>query len=169
MWQNYLNKAQENIAIARIGFDRTCYNASASRAYFAGFHASIAILLQKNFRREKFDHKWVQAEFSEKLIKRQKIFPNKFKSYLIEMQLLRNVADYDGDPVSQKAAARCPPPISPRHWDDFAVGFSSIIFVKPRKTSRPGTPQWRTGRFFVPASASGKANRKRAAIEGTAS
>jgi len=47
----------------------------------------------------------VQAEFSEKLIKRQKVYPGKLKSYLMEMQFLRNTADYQHEPVSRKDAS----------------------------------------------------------------
>lgn len=102
----YLEKAKENLEIVHMGFEKSCYNASASRAYFAGFHAAIAVLLEKKLPRGKFDHKWVQAEFGEKLIKRQKVFPNQYRSYLIEMQLLRNAADYDEESVSRKGAAK---------------------------------------------------------------
>jgi len=50
--------------------------------------------------------KWVQAEFNRKLIKRQKIYPAKLKSYLLEMQLVRNMADYEYEAVTRKDASR---------------------------------------------------------------
>ena len=54
----------------------------------------------------KFDHKWVQAQFSDRLIKRDKIYPAKLKSYLMEMQIIRNRADYKEENVSKKEAFR---------------------------------------------------------------
>lgn len=74
-WQAYFEKAKENLILAQIGFEEKCFSASASRAYYAGFQAAIAALIKSNFPRGKFDHKWVQAEFSEKLIKRKKSIP----------------------------------------------------------------------------------------------
>ncbi|HAO19859.1 MAG TPA: hypothetical protein DCQ37_04805, partial [Desulfobacteraceae bacterium] len=44
-------------------------------------------------------------EFNEKLIIRQKIYPGRLRSYLLKMQLLRNMADYEHDTVSRKEAA----------------------------------------------------------------
>ncbi len=105
MKQEFLTKAQENMKIAKISFEHECYNACANRAYFSAFQAAIAALLHKGIKRGKFDHKWVQAEFSEKLIKRQKGYPGKLKSYLMEMQLIRNTADYECDTVSKKDAS----------------------------------------------------------------
>jgi len=105
-WEAYILKAEENLRLAQIGFEEQCFNASASRAYYAGFQAAIAALLKSSFPRGKFDHKWVQAEFNEKLIKRKKIYPNKFKSYLMEMQLIRNTADYERESLGRKGAEK---------------------------------------------------------------
>ncbi|MDM8538317.1 hypothetical protein QUF70_16300 [Desulfobacterales bacterium HSG17] len=46
----------------------------------------------------------VQAEFSRLLIKSQKLFPSKFRSYLSRMQLVRNCADYSDANVRKKEA-----------------------------------------------------------------
>lgn len=105
MKQEFLSKAEENLKIAHISFDQKCYNACANRAYFAAFQAAIAALIHKGIKQGNFDHKWVQAEFNEKLIKRQKIYPSRLRSYLLKMQLLRNVADYEHDTVSSKEAS----------------------------------------------------------------
>jgi len=99
--QEFLTKAKENLKIAQMSSEHQCHNACANRAYFASFQAAIAALVSKGAGRGKFDHKWVQAEFNRKLIKRQKIYPAKLKSWLMKMQLLRNKADYESDPVSK--------------------------------------------------------------------
>jgi len=51
------------------------------------FQAAIAALLHNGLKRGKYDHKWVQSEFYEKLIKRRKVYPGRIKPYLMEMQL----------------------------------------------------------------------------------
>ncbi|NJL59267.1 MAG: HEPN domain-containing protein [Desulfobacteraceae bacterium] len=88
-----------------LSFEHECYNACANRAYFSVFQAAIAVLLHKGMKRGKYDHRWVQSEFNEKLIKRHKIYPGRIKPYLMEMQMLRNTADYENDTVSKKDAA----------------------------------------------------------------
>ncbi len=105
MVSEYFIKAKANLAAAKICYENKLFDASISRAYFAAFQAAIAALLHSGECRGKFDHKWVQAKFTEKLIKRRKIFPKRFRSYLIEMQGLRNAADYRHEPISQKKTA----------------------------------------------------------------
>ncbi|MCP4106162.1 MAG: HEPN domain-containing protein [Desulfobacteraceae bacterium] len=106
MKEEFLNKAKENLKIAQLSFDNKCYNACANRAYFSAFHAAIASLADKGFLpKGRNDHKWVQAEFNEKLIKRQKVYPSKIKAYLMEMQMIRNTADYEYQSVSKKDAS----------------------------------------------------------------
>jgi hypothetical protein len=55
---------------------------------------------------KKADHKQIQADFSEKLIKRQKIYPAGLKSYLMDMEGVRNQADYTFENISRKLAFR---------------------------------------------------------------
>jgi hypothetical protein len=47
----------------------------------------------------------VQAEFNERLIKRQKVYPGKLRAYLLKMQMLRNMADYEHKKVSRTDAS----------------------------------------------------------------
>ncbi|MBF0099343.1 MAG: HEPN domain-containing protein [Desulfobacterales bacterium] len=103
---DFFNKAKNNLNAAQLCFDNALYDASANRAYYAAFQAAIAVLLHKGIKRDKIDHKLVQADFSEKLIKRQKIFPNRLKSYLLEMQSVRDQADYKHENVSKQEAFR---------------------------------------------------------------
>ncbi len=68
----FLDKAKDNLAVARLCYENGFYDACANRAYFATFQGAVAALTEKGIKRGKYDHKWVQAEFAEKLIKRQK-------------------------------------------------------------------------------------------------
>ncbi|MCP4112145.1 MAG: HEPN domain-containing protein [Desulfobacteraceae bacterium] len=106
MKEEFFQKAKENLMVAKMGFEYKCYNASANRAYFATFQAAIAALDDKGLlTKGRNDHKWIQSEFSEKLIKRRKVYPAKIKSYLMKMQMLRNMADYEHEFVPKKDAA----------------------------------------------------------------
>lgn len=104
MTAEFLSKANGNLAAARLCFDNGLFDASTNRAYFAAFQAAISALLFSGQKPGKFDHKWVQAKSGELLIKRQKRFPAKFKSYLMEMQSLRNRADYRHESVGKNKA-----------------------------------------------------------------
>jgi hypothetical protein len=63
--------------------------------------AAIAALARHGIRRDKIDHGQVQADFSGELIKRRKIYPAKLKSYLPDMQLVRNQEDYGAEQISR--------------------------------------------------------------------
>ncbi len=104
MTAEFLMKATGNLEAARLCFDNSLFDASTNRAYFAAFHAAISALLSSGQKPGKFDHKWVQAKFGEVLIKRQKRYPAKFKSYLMEMQSLRNRADYQHESIGKNKA-----------------------------------------------------------------
>ena len=66
----------------------------------------MAVLAKFGIKRDKLDHKWVQAESNAQLISRRKIFPGKFKPYLMKMQLVRDRADYSSDRLGEKTALR---------------------------------------------------------------
>jgi uncharacterized protein (UPF0332 family) len=103
--QEFLNKAEENLKIAQISFENECYNACATRAYFSAFQVAIAALAHKGcLAKGKNDHAFVNSEFNLRLIKRQKIYPAKFRTYLPNMQAERNVADYSEQNISKKVA-----------------------------------------------------------------
>ncbi|RLC12559.1 MAG: hypothetical protein DRI57_17585 [Deltaproteobacteria bacterium] len=106
MKQGFLDKAKENLKIARMSFDAGCHNACANRAYYAAFQAAIAALAAHGSTKGKNDHKWVQSEFNRRLVRRQKIYPAKLKTYLFEMQPVRNIADYSKDNVSKEVARK---------------------------------------------------------------
>jgi len=100
----FLNKAKENLTAAQVCFDNGLFNACANRAYYAALQAAVAALVHRGICRDKIDHGQVQADFSGELIKRRKIYPAKLKSYLPDMQLVRNQADYTAKQISRKVA-----------------------------------------------------------------
>ncbi|QTA83732.1 HEPN domain-containing protein [Desulfonema limicola] len=104
MKTGFLSKAKANIEAAQICFENGFYDACANRAYYAALQAAISALADKGFNRSKADHKQIQADFSEKLIKRKKVYPAKLKSYLMDMQGVRNQADYTDEGISKNLA-----------------------------------------------------------------
>lgn len=104
MQYEFMDKSRENLKEAEICFENNLYNASVNRAYYDAFHAAISALAARGIKKEKFDHKWVQAEFSGRLIKRSKAYPAKVKAYLMKMQIVRNDADYKVRQISRKKA-----------------------------------------------------------------
>ena len=106
MATEFFHKAEDNLNVARLCFDNGYYDACANRAYYAALQAAVAALEDKGIKRERIDHKWVQAEFSGKLIHSRKIYPIKLKAYLPDMQSVRNDADYSDEGVSKKDADR---------------------------------------------------------------
>ncbi len=106
MKSEFLDKAKANLEVAQICFDNGFYDACSNRAYYVAFQAAIAALADKGRRNDKNDHKWVQATFGGELIIRQKIYPNQLRSYLMDMQAVRNQADYTTENVSKRLASQ---------------------------------------------------------------
>jgi len=104
MKTEFLAKAEENLAAAQVCFDSGLFNACANRAYYSALQAAVAALARHGIRRDRIDHGQVQADFSGELIKRRKIYPAKLKSYLYDMQLVRNKADYSDENISRQRA-----------------------------------------------------------------
>ncbi len=104
MKTEFFSKAKATLNAAQLCFDNGFYDSCANRAYYAALQAAVAALADRGLKRAKADHKQIQADFSEKLIKRQKIYPAGLKSYLMDMQGLRNQADYTFENISRKLA-----------------------------------------------------------------
>jgi len=100
MITSFLNKAKENLKAAEVLLESGCYNASSNRAYFSAFHSALAVLLNYGIKIE-INHGKVQAFFSSELIHRRKIFPAKLKSYLQDMRIIREIADYSETDISK--------------------------------------------------------------------
>jgi len=105
MTTDFFYKAKDNLKVAQWSFDNGYYDACANRAYYSALQSAIAALADNGIKRERMEYKWVQAEFAGKLIKSRKVYPAKLKSYLPEMQMVRDNADYSGENISRKKAA----------------------------------------------------------------
>src|SRR6266446_10660300 len=97
-WQPYWERALENLRAADTLFQREppLPNAAASRAYYAAFHAAIALLLARTDYRSKGDewsHDQVQAQLNTQLIRRRKLLDAKWKSTLLHLFNYRRCAD----------------------------------------------------------------------------
>ena len=103
---DFFTKAKENLRAAQLCFDNGLYNACANRAYYSALQAAVAALAHRGIKRDGIDHKWVQADFSGRLIRRQKAYPGRLKSYLSDMQFVRDKADCTNENVSRKIAGR---------------------------------------------------------------
>jgi uncharacterized protein (UPF0332 family) len=104
MIQTFLEKAVENLDIAQVAFDNGAYNAVANRAYYAAFQSAIAALAREGITHEDNPHSWVQAQFSGILIQRRKLFSSLLKSHLLDMQRMRDDADYSTQMISKSKA-----------------------------------------------------------------
>jgi len=91
-----LTKARESLKAAEMLFDGGFYDFSASRAYYAMFYTTEALLLSKSLSFSK--HSAVIAAFGKEFIKTQ-IFPQKLRDYLVSAFDLRQLGDY-GSPSS---------------------------------------------------------------------
>jgi len=102
----FLAKAKRNIQAAQLLFDHAMYDESANRAYYAALQAASSALSKVGIQAEGMSHEAVQSAFSRELIHRRKIYPGRFKSYLSELLLTRNTADYKPRFTSRNAAAQ---------------------------------------------------------------
>ena len=108
-WQPYWERAWENLWAADMLFQREppLPNAVASRAYYATFHAAIALLLARTDYRpqgDEWSHDQVQAQLNTQLIRRRKLLDAKWKATLLHLFNYRRYADYLPRGISQKKA-----------------------------------------------------------------
>lgn len=109
MKQEFFAKAEENLKATALLLEQGLYNAAANRAYYATFQAAVAALLHVGISLEigdRISHQAVHSSFATELIQRRKIYPGHFKSYLIELQVVRNKADYRAESLSKSLASQ---------------------------------------------------------------
>ena len=109
-WHGYIAKAEENLKAAEHAFGQGWCDVVGSRAYYAAFHAAIALLQRfTSYRpdrqkgRVRWPHAAVQAQCSNLLV-RAKILPSEHKSTLPELMGYRETADYGSDSLSKRFA-----------------------------------------------------------------
>lgn len=108
-WEDYWLKAKENLEMAALAYQMKKHNVCASRAYYAVFLASIAVLIKLTDYRAKdneWDHGQVQAELNRRLIMRRKVLPAELGRTPMDLIELRHMADYKPQAVATKEAKR---------------------------------------------------------------
>lgn len=90
--KSYINKAGNKLAVAKRLFDLNDYEDSVSRAYYAVFHASQALLLTEGQKAE--THKGVVTLFGLFFVKTGKI-SKEFGKYLTNLKDDRESGDYE--------------------------------------------------------------------------
>lgn len=94
----FIEKGKESLKAAEILIKENFYDFSASRAYYAMFYSTIAVLLTKDLSFSK--HSATISFFGKEFIK-SKIFPIKMHKNLVSAFDLRQMGDY-GAPGSIK-------------------------------------------------------------------
>lgn len=104
----YLTKARESLASAGADFEAARYNSCANRSYYAAFQAAVAALIEFGWiaRGGTWEHRYVIAEFSGKLVRQRKILPARFLGVLDRLLEVRITADYRLASASHKEADR---------------------------------------------------------------
>ncbi len=74
MKSEFIKKARENLEAADILFEKKLFNAAPNRAYYSAFQTAIAALIEFQLVSEKNEHRWVQATFSNELIRKRKLY-----------------------------------------------------------------------------------------------
>jgi len=95
----YLRRADKALASAKILLEHDKLEDSASRAYYAIFHAAQAILTTKGLRAK--SHKGVRILFEEHIIKKG-IMSEEFHDYFDEAFDLRQLSDYEAPKTMKK-------------------------------------------------------------------
>jgi uncharacterized protein (UPF0332 family) len=107
--QAFLDRARENLTVARWAAAEGHSNAAASRAYFAAFHVATAALIAAGVglpaARRCPSHEALPGLLS-LLTDRRKIYPAAFKSILSRLVRLRLEADYTTAGVGVTEARR---------------------------------------------------------------
>ena len=103
MNNEFWTKARENLHAAQALYDLGLFNAAANRAYYAAFQAAMVAITAKGLQAHT-DHAKVQAMFNGEVIRRSKHITVGHKRYLLEMQNIRNIADYETTPISKRKA-----------------------------------------------------------------
>jgi uncharacterized protein len=106
MRDEFLTKAKENFRATEVLIEHQLYNAAVNRAYYAAFHAAIAALADQGITTGQRSHATIQANFATELIQRRKRYSRHFRAYLIDLQSVRDDADYKVQSVSSRVAHR---------------------------------------------------------------
>ncbi len=110
-WRAYLDKALENLRACEALCNQGSFNATANRAYYAGYLAELAAL-------QRFDllklpdtggwrHKAVINTFAARLVKGRRLFDLSMHERISALEASRIKADYTPRHVTGQEARRC--------------------------------------------------------------
>lgn len=102
----YHLKAKQGINDADFLFQAGRYDACANRAYYACFHAAIALLARHGIENPKNPYDWTQAQFSAEIVHRRRVLPASMASMLPSIQSVRHAADYEVSRVSKNTVTQ---------------------------------------------------------------
>jgi uncharacterized protein (UPF0332 family) len=104
----FLAKARESLASASADAKAGRHNSAANRGYYAVFQAAVSALIHEGIRPqgEQWQHRFVNSQFSGKLVRRRKLLDPAFPALLDDLFRMRIVGDYEPDDVSARDAAR---------------------------------------------------------------
>lgn len=104
----YLFKAEQSLQRAKSEYVNRRYDSCANRCYYACVQAAIAALIWAGMRSsgERWDHEFVQAQFTGRLINQRKLYPSELRNALERLFTLRQTADYKPEFVSEVQANR---------------------------------------------------------------
>jgi uncharacterized protein (UPF0332 family) len=104
----YLRKARESLASAEADASAKRYNSAANRSYYAAFQAAVAALIHTGIRPDnnQWQHRFVNSQFSGRLIGRWKLLENDLPAMLDDLFRIRVVADYESSDVSRPDGLR---------------------------------------------------------------
>ena len=106
----YLRKAEQSLAGAESEYANGRYDNCANRCYYACFQGAVHALLSAGVQpppsRPTWSHEQVQAQFAGELIARRKRYSAALRDVLSRTYLLRVIADYSRDVVSETQASR---------------------------------------------------------------
>ncbi len=108
--EEFLRKAEESLAGAEAELSAGRYNNCANRAYYACFQAAVYALWHAGIRPpgggDRWDHRFVQAEFAGRLVNRRKLYPPELRDTISRVYELRERADYRPRLVTETEASR---------------------------------------------------------------
>jgi len=101
--QSLLDRSRDNIRACEYLIDQGFYAIVASRAYYAIFYATEALLINAGLHFS--SHGAVHAAFGQHFVKTGRVDP-KFHRYVLDAFRSRQTADYDALPEVSKASAQ---------------------------------------------------------------
>lgn len=89
-----LERAKEFFAGSRISDGKKLFNGCAANCYYAMFWMTISAMAHAGFKQQKWSHDGLRKSFNQELILKQRVYPPKLGSWLLEAYEERLRAHY---------------------------------------------------------------------------